>query len=84
MMRLPANSCSARQAFWQVNQELKQVRGLVTGVPYFVFNKGQGDQEVHISGAQVSIQWQLADTRFRCMPAEFRAGLCVYRLTLDG
>ena len=38
-----------------MNQELKQVRGLVTGVPYFVFNKGQGDQEVHISGAQVGL-----------------------------
>ena len=40
-----------------MNQELKQVRGLVTGVPYFVFNKGQGSQEVHISGAQVSHAW---------------------------
>ena len=47
------SGCAHKVTFSQVNQELKQVRGLVTGVPYFVFNKGQGDQEVHISGAQV-------------------------------
>ena len=36
----------------QVTQELKQVRGLVNGVPYFVL--GKGEQEYHISGAQVT------------------------------
>ena len=66
-----------------MNQELKQVRGLVTGVPYFVFNKGQGDGEVHISGAQVRSQCTVCYLKQSKLISEHLLGLLQFPMKWD-